>query len=88
MMEQQHPKEHHYYLLGLGVRTDSRRKGIGSAMLEHILRECDQQKTGVYLENSNSLNMKFYQQQGFKTQNEVTLPKNGPTLWLMYRDPI
>jgi ribosomal protein S18 acetylase RimI-like enzyme len=88
MLEQHHPKAHHYYLLGLGVRPDSRCKGIGSALLEHILKECDQQKTGVYLENSNPLNMKFYQRHGFKTQNEVTLPHNGPTLWLMYREPM
>ncbi len=88
MLEQSHPKAQHYYLLALGVRTVSRKKGIGSALLEHILKECDQQKTGVYLENSNSLNTKFYQRHGFKLQDEVTIPKNGPTLWLMYRDPI
>ena len=88
MLEQNHPKAQYYYLLALGVRLGSRCKGIGSALLEHVLKECDQQKTGVYLENSNSLNMKFYQRHGFKLQNEVTLPKNGPTLWLMYRDPI
>ena len=88
MLEQHHPKAHHYYLLALGVRPGSRCKGIGSALLEHILKECDQQKTGVYLENSNSLNTKFYQRHGFKTQNEVTLPHNGPTLWLMYREPL
>jgi ribosomal protein S18 acetylase RimI-like enzyme len=88
MLEQHHPKASHYYLLAIGVRPESRRKGIGSALLEHVLKECDQQKTDVYLENSNSLNTKFYQRHGFKIQNEVTLPHNGPTLWLMYRDPV
>ena len=88
ILEQSHPRAQHYYLLALGVRPSSRCNGIGSTLLEHILQQCDQQKTGVYLENSNSLNMKFYQRHGFKLQDEVTIPKNGPTLWLMYRDPV
>jgi ribosomal protein S18 acetylase RimI-like enzyme len=88
MMEKQHPKDHHYYLLAIGVRPESRGQGIGSALLEHILNQCDRRKMGAYLENSNSLNLTLYERHGFKVRYKIDLHHNGPSLWLMYRDPI
>jgi len=86
-MERQHPKDPHYYLLAVGVRPEARGRGIGAALLEHVLRECDSQKVGAYIENSNRLNLSFYQRRGFEVRREITVGRNGPTLWLMYRDP-
>jgi ribosomal protein S18 acetylase RimI-like enzyme len=85
-VERVHPRVPHYYLAILGTRPESQGKGLGSALLQPILRRCDEQRVGAYLESSKERNIHFYRRHGFEVTGEVRLP-NGPVVWPMWRDP-
>lgn len=86
-VERRHPKKPHYYLSILGVDPARQGEGIGSALLQPMLRRCDQEGVGAYLETSTERNVRFYSRHGFRATGEVQLPK-GPPMWLMWRDPL
>jgi len=86
-VEQRHPRKPHYYLSILGVDPPQQGSGRGSALLAPMLRRCDEEGVGAYLETSTEKNVRFYSRQGFRVTDEVQMPK-GPTMWLMWRDPL
>lgn len=87
ILEKHHPKESHYYLLAVGVRSAAQGRGIGSVLLGHVLEKCDRRGAGAYVECSSSRSLSLYQRHGFQTQRQIALPRSGPALWLMYRQP-
>jgi GNAT superfamily N-acetyltransferase len=85
--EKVHPTEPpHWYLAILGTDPSAQGHGLGSAMMEPILEECDRDGVGAYLESSKELNLDFYARHGFRVTSERRLPR-GPRLWPMWREP-
>jgi GNAT superfamily N-acetyltransferase len=86
-IEKRHPTDPHYYLAVLGVDPPAQGNGFGSALLQPMLRRCDDEGVGAYLETGTPKNVRFYSRHGFRVTDEVPLPK-GPPMWLMWRDPL
>ena len=88
MMEQKHPSEpDHFYLAVLGVEPERQSRGFGSALMTPVLERCDREGIPAYLESSKRRNCVLYERHGFRIIEEMPLPKGGPPLWRMWRDP-
>jgi ribosomal protein S18 acetylase RimI-like enzyme len=86
-VESRHPKSpDHYYLAVLGTEPERQGNGIGSALMQPVLADCDEHGIGAYLESSKERNIAFYARHGFKVTEEIRMPK-GPLVWGMWRDP-
>ncbi|HEX4906766.1 MAG TPA: GNAT family N-acetyltransferase [Acidimicrobiales bacterium] len=85
-IEKVHPKEEHYYLEALGTRQGMQSKGVGSAVIRHMLDRCDAEGMPAYLESSNPRNVPFYARHGFEATGEIDVGKGAPTVTAMWRD--
>jgi ribosomal protein S18 acetylase RimI-like enzyme len=86
-VEKRHPPEPHLYLAVLGTDPAVQGRGLGSAVLRPGLELCDREGLPAYLESSKESNVDFYSRFGFRVTDEVRMPGDGPTVWLMWRDP-
>jgi GNAT superfamily N-acetyltransferase len=86
-IESKHPHEPHYYLGPLGVEPGWQGKGVGGALLRPVLERCDRERVPAYLEASTPRNRALYLRNSFEVVEEVTLPRGGPPVWLMWREP-
>jgi len=88
LVESEHPREPgHWYLPALGVRPERQGRGLGSRLMFPVLRRCDEQRLPCHLEASSPRNRALYERHGFEVTEELRLPRNGPPLWLMWREP-
>lgn len=71
MIKSNHPKEPFAYLWFFGVDPGVHNKGVGSAFLKEIIRDCDNKKRPIYLETSMEKNLPFYKKFGFEIFNTV-----------------
>lgn len=81
------PQEPHWYLAVIGADPAAQGTGQGAALLRSGLAKADAAGLPAYLESSKESNLPFYEYFGFTTQQELTLPGGGPTLWSMRRAP-
>jgi ribosomal protein S18 acetylase RimI-like enzyme len=86
-LEKLHPTEPHYYLEFVGTDPAHQGKGFGRALLDPMVERSDREGVGMYLENSKEQNLAFYGRFGFEVRRTMQHRRNGPTMWLMWRDP-
>jgi ribosomal protein S18 acetylase RimI-like enzyme len=90
-LEELHRKDvarYHWYLWLLAVDPPDQGSGFGSAVVAPELREADTGNFPCYVETAKTVNLDFYQKQGFVIKREITMPGNGPPLWTLVRDPV
>jgi GNAT superfamily N-acetyltransferase len=86
-LKKEHPKGPHWYLMGLATDPPKQRTGVGTALVRPMLERCDADHIGAYLETQKRINVPYYERFGFRVTQEIDLPRGGPHLWLMWRDP-
>jgi amino acid transporter/GNAT superfamily N-acetyltransferase len=85
-MDAAHPTNPHQYLAYVSVLPEEQGKGMGTALIQHRLRELDASGQAAYLEATNRRNLALYVHLGFQpTGNPIVLPDDGPKLYPMWR---
>jgi len=82
-VEKLHPTEPHYYLEYIGVDPKYQGKGVGSALMQHMVDQADEAQVGCYLENANPRNLMFNQRFGFEVMQAKEVI--GVPAWFMWR---
>lgn len=86
-VERGHPTRPHWYLAAIGTDPAAQGLGLGSALLRSRLTRCDAERIPAYLESSKESNIPFYERFGFTVTGEIRMPRGGPLVWPMWRDP-
>lgn len=60
-----HPSTPFYYLWYIGVNPEDQNRGIGTALLQRIIRESRSVDQPIYLETSTRKNIPWYEKNGF-----------------------
>ncbi|MEO0494975.1 MAG: GNAT family N-acetyltransferase [Actinomycetota bacterium] len=81
-----HPTEPHFYLQFIGARSSARGQGLGSLMLERVLRICDAEALPAYLEATTPQSAALYARHGFEQLTTITFA-DGIALLPMLRPP-
>ena len=82
-----HPREPHWYLPFVGVVPDAVGSGRGTALLAPVLRQCDEDKVGAYLEATSANSARLFARLGFVARQEIVLA-SGVKVQPMWRAPI
>lgn len=81
-----HIDEPHWYLPLIAVDPHWHGRGIGSALLEHMLERCDAEQALAYLEASTPRNISLYQRHGFEILGQIQAG-SSPVMTPMLRRP-
>ena len=87
LLESKHPRAPHWHLWALATDPARRGRGVATAVLQPVLRRCDDARVAAYLETAREGNVPFYRRFGFEVVDRVHLPADGPPLRLMLREP-
>lgn len=73
VMESYHPPEPHWYLWCLGVDPRCQGRGVGSALMRHMLARIDAERATSFLEASDPKNVPFYERHGYEVLGVIEL---------------
>jgi ribosomal protein S18 acetylase RimI-like enzyme len=79
-MDAYHPREAHWHLPLIGVDPAHQEKGVGSALLRHVLNACDGQKLPAYLEATSARNVALYERHGFDALGRIQVADSPPVV--------
>lgn len=83
-MAAHHPPEPHWYLPLIGVEPARQGRGVGSALLRHVLERIDRERLSAYLESSNPANVPLYERHGFVVTGTIQAG-DAPPMFPMVR---
>jgi GNAT superfamily N-acetyltransferase len=83
-MAEHHPNEPHWYLPLIAADPNWIGQGLGTLLMKHAVRRCDEEGVAAYLESSNPRNISFYQRHGFKIVGKIQ-SGSSPVLTPMLR---
>jgi ribosomal protein S18 acetylase RimI-like enzyme len=86
-LDSNHPREPHYYLSVLGVDPELRERGLAELVMQPVLERCDRERMPAYLETGRPRSRDFFARHGFEVTEEFDLPRGGPPVWRMWREP-
>ena len=81
-----HPHAPHWYLPLIGVEPTRQGRGVGSTLLAHALRRCDDDQLPAYLEATSTGSRALYERHGFATLTTIQVGASPP-IWPMLRKP-
>lgn len=62
-----------YYIWFIGVQPDEQHKGIGSTLLNDLIKDADSKQMTICLETSTVKNIPWYEKMGFEVYNQLDL---------------
>ena len=75
-----HPVEPHWYLWVTGVDPAHRGRGIGAALLSHMLARVDGDEAIAYLEATSERNARLYERHGFEVCGRICVGDIPPLI--------
>lgn len=81
-----HPVEPHWHLPLIGVDPSCQGRGVGSALLRHVLDHCDRHEEPAYLEATSPRNVALYERHGFEALGTIQVA-DSPRIVPMLRRP-
>jgi ribosomal protein S18 acetylase RimI-like enzyme len=79
--------EPHWYLYALAVSSAYQGQGIGSSLIQPILKQADKDSVPCYLFTSTESGVRFYRRHGFEVTWMGETLAGSPYIWTMKREP-
>jgi GNAT superfamily N-acetyltransferase len=86
LMDASHPSQPHMFLHTVGADPRDQRRGIGRALIGHVVDRADAQGSPLYLMTARAELVAYYGGFGFGAVGQTRLPR-GVVVWQMLRAP-